>query len=127
MKGFLHQRNDSFEGYEDGTDQEVVMLTRIMHVESQEEVQRERLFNTRCRVQNKICNVIIDSGSCTNVASTEMVEKLNLQTRLHPKPYSLQWLNKDKGIKALKQDLIQFKIGNYGDEVWCDVLGMDAC
>ena len=43
-----------------------------------EEVQRENIFHTRCHVQNKVCSVIIDGGSCTNVASTTMVEKLGL-------------------------------------------------
>ncbi|GKV07002.1 hypothetical protein SLEP1_g18814 [Rubroshorea leprosula] len=37
--------------------------------------------------------MIIDGGSCTNVASTTMVEKLGLPTLRHPSPYKLQWLN----------------------------------
>jgi len=38
--------------------------------------QRENIFHTRCYVKDKVCSVIIDGGSCTNVASTIMVEKL---------------------------------------------------
>ncbi|RDY03764.1 hypothetical protein CR513_12625, partial [Mucuna pruriens] len=34
--------------------------------------------------------MIIDGGSCTNVASTTLVEKLNLQTIKHPRPYKLE-------------------------------------
>ena len=37
--------------------------------------------------------MIIDGGSCTNVANTSLVEKLNLKTLKHPRPYKLQWLN----------------------------------
>ena len=37
----------------------------------------------------KICNLIIDSGSCTNVASTTLVNKLNLCTIKHTRPYRL--------------------------------------
>nr|XP_027062823.1 uncharacterized protein LOC113689219 [Coffea arabica] len=33
------------------------------------------------------------AGSCTNVASALMVERLNLPTNDHPRPYKLQWLN----------------------------------
>ncbi|PKI75203.1 hypothetical protein CRG98_004427 [Punica granatum] len=40
--------------------------------------------------------VIIDNGSCTNIASTTFVEKLNLTTTKHPCPYKLRWLN-DQG------------------------------
>ena len=40
------------------------------------EQQREHLFHTRCHVQGKLCRVIIDGESCSNIASTTMVEKL---------------------------------------------------
>ncbi|XP_071939170.1 uncharacterized protein [Coffea arabica] len=43
--------------------------------------------------QDKVCSLVIDPGSCTNVASALMVEKLNLPTSDHPRPYKLQWLN----------------------------------
>ena len=42
------------------------------------EQQRENIFHTICHVNNKVCNMIIDGGSCTNVASTTLVEKLGL-------------------------------------------------
>jgi hypothetical protein len=57
------------------------------------EQQRENIFHTRCHINNKVCSMIIDGGSCTNVASTILVEKLSLPTLKHPKPYKLQWLN----------------------------------
>ena len=44
------------------------------------EQQRENIFHTRCHINNKVCSMIIDGGSCTNVASTTLVEKLNLPT-----------------------------------------------
>ena len=54
------------------------------------EQQRENIFHTRCHINNKVCSMIIDKGSCTNVASTTLVEKLNLLTLKHPRPYKLQ-------------------------------------
>jgi hypothetical protein len=54
------------------------------------EQQRENIFHTRCHVNNKVCSMIIDGGSCTNVASTTLVEKLNLPTLKHSRPYKLQ-------------------------------------
>ena len=56
-------------------------------VKEEEDNQRENLFHTRCFMNNKVCSVIIDGGSCTNVASTELVEKLALPTLKHPRPY----------------------------------------
>ncbi|KAL4387939.1 hypothetical protein GQ457_09G017830 [Hibiscus cannabinus] len=67
------------------------------------------------------------NGSCTNVASTLMVEKLGLTTTKHPNPYKLQWLNNGDEIKVTKQVVVPFSIGKYKDEVTCDVCSMDAC
>ena len=53
------------------------------------EQQMENIFHTRCHTNNKVCSMIIDGGSCTNVASTTLVEKLNLPTLKHPRPYKL--------------------------------------
>nr|XP_027109209.1 uncharacterized protein LOC113729078 [Coffea arabica] len=59
----------------------------------EDELQWENIFYTRCFVNQALCSVIIDSGSCTNVASSLMVDNLKLPTRDHPRPYKLQWLN----------------------------------
>ena len=75
-----------------------------------------------------MCNVIINGGSCENVISTTMVEKLSLKTKPHPHPYKLQWLKKGNDIQVTKKCLVQFSIGkNYKDEALCDVVPMDAC
>jgi hypothetical protein len=39
-------------------------------------VQRNMLFRTACKTKDRVCKVIVDSGSMDNIASTEMVEKL---------------------------------------------------
>lgn len=41
-------------------------------------MQWENIFHTHCHVTDKECSVIIDGGSCTNVASTSIVNKLGL-------------------------------------------------
>ena len=51
--------------------------------------QRENLFHTRCLVQSVPCSVVIYSGSCTNVVSSILVKRLNLETKPHPRPYKL--------------------------------------
>ncbi|XP_024011381.1 uncharacterized protein LOC112086641 [Eutrema salsugineum] len=91
-----------------------------------EEEQRENLFHSRCLVQGKVCSLIIDGGSCTNVASQEMVQKLNLATEKHPRPYMLNWLNNDGELKVNSRVMVPISIGGYEDEIQCDVLPMDA-
>ncbi|KAL4643924.1 hypothetical protein ACB092_02G126200 [Castanea dentata] len=75
------------------------------------EQQRENIFHTKCHFNNKVCSMIIDEGSCTNVASTTLVENLNLPTLKYPRLYKLQWLN---------------DFGEVKDEVLCDVVSMHA-
>ncbi|XP_028062877.1 uncharacterized protein LOC114266193 [Camellia sinensis] len=61
--------------------------------------------------------MIIDSGSCKNVVSQEMVDKLNLPVEEHPHPYSLSWFKKGNEIKVTKRCLVSFSIWqNYFDE-----------
>ena len=86
-----------------------------------DEEQRENIFHTRCHIKDKVYNLIIDSGSCTNVASTLLVEKLGLPTLKHPNPYRL---NDCGDIRVTKQVLVSFSIGKYKDEVLCDVVPM---
>ncbi|XP_071920645.1 uncharacterized protein [Coffea arabica] len=93
---------------------------------SKDELQRDNIFYTRCHVTNKVCSLVIDPGSCTNVASALMVEKLNLPTSEHPRPYKLQWLNNSGEVHVHKQVLVTFRIGRYEDDVMCDVVPMQA-
>ena len=75
----------------------------------------------------KVCRVIIDSGSCNNIASTEMVEKLGLQTKRHPHPYHMQWLNDCGSMRVTCMVRIPISVGTYHDVVECDVVPMHAC
>jgi len=49
------------------------------------EEQRENIFHSRCQIRDKVCGIIINNGSCTNVVSTTLVEKLGLTTVSNPK------------------------------------------
>jgi hypothetical protein len=55
------------------------MLRKVLlkpEAEIGKSVQRNNLFRTACKTKDKVCKVIIDSGSTENLVSTEMVEKL---------------------------------------------------
>ncbi|XP_074292222.1 uncharacterized protein LOC141619090 [Silene latifolia] len=107
-----------------------LVLWRVIHSQQAplEAYQRSLIFRSRCTVQGRVCNLIIDGGSCTNVDSITMVNKLNLVTQDHTNPYKLRWLNKGAEVKVDKQCLVPFSIGKvYKDEVLCDVVPMDAC
>jgi hypothetical protein len=46
--------------------------------------------------------MIIDGGSCNNLASSDMVDKLALTAKPHPRPYHIQWLNNSGKAKVTK-------------------------
>ncbi|RDX90686.1 hypothetical protein CR513_27427, partial [Mucuna pruriens] len=60
-----------------------------------------------------MCSMIIEGGSFTNVTSTTLVEKLNLQIAKHPSGIGK--------LKVHKQVSMPIAIGKYKDEVLCNV------
>ena len=89
--------------------------------------QRNSFFRTSCKNKDRVCKVIVDSGSTDNLVSTEMVEKLELETIAHLIPYKVLWLKKGHQVTVTKQWLVEFKIGGYRDEILCDFIPMDVC
>ncbi|GKV45251.1 hypothetical protein SLEP1_g52360 [Rubroshorea leprosula] len=75
---------------------ESLVVRRSPHdtITKDEDWLRHNIFHTRCTSWGKVCNVIIDSGSCENVVSSYMVEKLGLPVEDLSHPYKLQWLRK---------------------------------
>jgi hypothetical protein len=67
----------------------------------------------------------VDSGSTDNLVSTEMVEKMELETIVHPSPYRVSRLQKGNQVNFTKQCLVEFKIGGYKDEILCYVIPID--
>ncbi|XP_073122175.1 uncharacterized protein [Henckelia pumila] len=102
---------------------ELLVTRRILNTQhkEEEESQRENIFHTRCFVNGKVCSLIIDGGSCTNVASCELVKKLGLPLLKHHQPYRLQWFNDCVKVRVNRRVVVPFSIGKYVDEkcVFC--------
>ena len=87
---------------------QALVVLRALHAhihEDGDEVQRENIFYTKCTVQERVCGMIIDSGSFY------MVDKLALKTYKHPRSYRLLWLNESNELKVTRQVLLSFSIG----------------
>ena len=108
---------------------ESLVVQRVLstQVAQPENNQRHTLFHTKGVVQERSIRIIIDSGSCNNLASTVLVEKLSLPTRKHPNPYNIQWLNDGGKIRVTRSVRVPFSMGAYSDFVDCDVIPMEAC
>ncbi|RDY01808.1 hypothetical protein CR513_14826, partial [Mucuna pruriens] len=53
-------------------------------------------FHSWYHAKGKLCPIVIDDSSCVNVARLRLVEKLNLPTIVHLRPYKLHLLS-EKG------------------------------
>ena len=121
-----------FESDDDGIEYEhgeclIVRRSLFADLNPSDDNQRENLFHTRCTIRGKVCNMIIDGGSCCNIADLGMVNKLQLTTFNHPRPYKLQWMNNCGELKVVKQVNVTIKLGHYEDTILCDVVPMQAC
>ncbi|KAK1642226.1 hypothetical protein QYE76_060031 [Lolium multiflorum] len=78
----------------------IVVSQRALNVLPSASTQRCNLFQTKALVgPDKACKVIIDGGSCRNLASKELCNKLKLKYLPHPHPYYIQWLSDNGEMK----------------------------
>ncbi|RDX93040.1 hypothetical protein CR513_24755, partial [Mucuna pruriens] len=89
--------DDEMPSLEDCSDKKVAKPVDGVPKEDGDVEPHEHISHTGCLVQEKVCSMILDAGSCTNMA-----------------------------IKVDKQVLVPFAIENYKDEVLCDVVLIDA-
>ena len=84
---------------------------------------RALIFQTHTKIGAKNCRVIIDSGSCVNVVTSNMATKVGLKTVPHPQPYRLSCV---ASIDVKDMCLILILFVTYSDKIWCDVVTMNA-
>jgi len=113
---------------EEAMQRDMLMVRRLLGSQMQplDDTQRENIFHTRCIINGKLCSLIVDGGSCANVASSRLVSKLNWDTKPYPRPYKLQWLSEYEEVKVTQQVKVCLIIGRYNDRVLCDVIPMEA-
>jgi hypothetical protein len=115
---------------EDAEGRRYLMMRKVLLMPEKEvenPTQRNRLFWTACKTKDRVCKVIMDSGSTDNLISIEMVENMELETIVHSMPYRVLWIQKGHQVNVSKQYLVEFKIGGYKDEILCDFIPMDVC
>ncbi|KAK1564032.1 hypothetical protein QYE76_048328, partial [Lolium multiflorum] len=101
---------------------------RALNVLPSASTQRCNLFQTKALVgPDKACKVIIDGGSCRNLASKELCTKLKLKYLPHPHPYYIQWLSDNGEMKVNHMVRVEFEIGPYKDCIDFDVVPMTVC
>ena len=86
--------------------------------------QRSNIFQSECKVQDKVCKLIIDGGNFINAISSDLVDALSLPTRRPPTPRYMRWMNESGTLKITHKVRVKFSIGSYVDTVDCDVTPM---
>ena len=68
-----------------------LVVSKVLTLQhQQEEDQRCHIFHIKAGINGRSVKVIIDGGSCDNLASEELCSKLQLVKRKHPHPYKVQ-------------------------------------
>ena len=104
---------DEYEGDEEVLDSsEFLGVVRciLTQTKEQEDWRRSNILQTFIKIGEKVCKVILDSGSCVNAISTATVKNLGLPTVPHPNPYKVSWIDSTSiPIKSRCQVIIQFQ------------------
>ena len=86
---------------------------------------RTSMFHTVIQSGDKKCKLVIDGGSSMNVVSKDVVKLLNLKVEPHPNPFRVAWVN-DHTLQVTQRCLVSIQMGDYKDEIYCEVLPMDV-
>ena len=86
---------------------------------------RTSIFHTVIQSGDKKCKLVIDGGSSMNVVSKDAVKLLNLKVEPHPNPFRVTKVN-DHTLPVTQRCLVSIQMGDYKDEIYCEVLPMDV-
>jgi hypothetical protein len=78
-------------------------------------------------IKDKACKFMVDGGSYYNGISKAVVATLGLLTWRIPEPKHVAWLNRCGMLKVTHKVHVLFTVGDYVDEVECDVLPLEVC
>jgi hypothetical protein len=78
-------------------------------------------------IKGKACKLMVDGGSYYNGICKAVVMTLGLSTWRIPKPKHVAWFNSCGMLKVTHKVHVSFTVGDYVDEVECDVLPLEVC
>ncbi|KAK8916805.1 hypothetical protein KSP39_PZI022608 [Platanthera zijinensis] len=124
-----HILND--EVYGTPSDEEIdsgILVVRCMLSTPKESADywRTNIFQAYFKAGEKVCRLVVDSGSCMNVIAESALARMGLTAEPHPSPFQVAWVTKTT-LSVTRRCLVSITIGPYTDKIWCDVMPMDVC
>ena len=109
---------EEYEGDEEFLENDLVGVVRriLTQTQVQEDWRRTNVLQTFIKIGDKVCKIIIDSGSCVNAISTNAVKTLGLATVPHPQPYKVSWID-STSIPIKSRCLVQIQLQSYQEKV----------
>ena len=83
------------------------------------------IFQTYTKCGDKTCEVVIDSESCINIVSSNVVSSLGLKLIPHLNPYKVSWVD-TSSIAIKERSVVPLQFLTYKAEIWCDIIPMDV-
>ena len=99
----MHQQvnDDKEQVFCDEDSSPALVVSKVLTLQHhQEEDQRCHIFHTKAGINGCSVQVIIDGGSCHNLASEELCSKIQFPKTKHPHPYKVQWLSDSGTIQV---------------------------
>jgi hypothetical protein len=78
-------------------------------------------------IKGKACKLMVDGGSYCNGISKAAVTTLGLSTWRIPESRHVEWVNSYGVLKVTHKVRVPLTVGDYVDEVECDVLPLEVC
>ena len=88
---------------------------------------RNNIFHSKVTVNGRACKIVIDGGSCENIISQALLDRLKLNVPKHYCPYFARWLMTGDEVQVRHACPVTFAIGeDYTDTIWCAVLPIES-
>ena len=104
-----------------------IVQKKLLVSKFEKDNQHNKIFRTHGTINDKACNVIIDSGSNENIVSKAWVDLMGLSTKKHPATYRIGWIKKGTEMGVIKGCRVPFAIGKiYKSDVVFDVVDING-
>lgn len=88
-------------------------------------VEKNGIFHTYAKCENKSCKITIDSGSCMNIVSTQALSRSQATLEPHPSSYKMACVNQIS-LSVTQKYLVPIDKSSYKDNIWCRILPMSV-